>query len=108
LHKYAGVEGEEQNITPTVAFFIGVGFASWLSETLKMPANSLHISVNHLKQRCVAPLPETCCQQSMAFLSLQGYISACKGMPSAFQRNLACCMFPYMLQRLKLTISLKY
>ncbi|KAL0050867.1 hypothetical protein WJX82_008910 [Trebouxia sp. C0006] len=41
----AGVEGEEQNITPTVAFFIGVGFASWLSETLKMPANSLHISI---------------------------------------------------------------
>ena len=43
----------------------------------------------------------------MAFLSLQGYISACKGMPSAFQRNLACCMFPYMLQRLQLTNSLK-
>ncbi|KAA6429476.1 MAG: phosphoglucomutase phosphomannomutase alpha beta alpha domain I [Trebouxia sp. A1-2] len=41
----AGVDGEEQNITPTVAFFIGVGFASWLSETLKMPANSLHISI---------------------------------------------------------------
>ena len=43
----AGVEGEEQNITPTVAFYIGIGFASWLSETLKRPANSLQISVSH-------------------------------------------------------------
>lgn len=61
LHYYAGVDGEEQNITPTVAFFIGVGFASWLSETLKMPANSLHISVKQFQTICAAPLPEACC-----------------------------------------------
>ena len=43
-----GVEGEEQNITPTVAYYIGVGFASWLSETLQVPPNSLQISVTSI------------------------------------------------------------
>ena len=45
LSLLTGVEGEEQNITPTVAFYIGIGFASWLSENLQRPANSLQISV---------------------------------------------------------------
>ena len=42
----AGVPGEEQNLTPSIGFFIGAGFAEWLSQRTGKPLGQLRISVS--------------------------------------------------------------
>ena len=42
----AGVPGEEQNLTPSIGFFIGAGFAEWLSQRTGKPLDQLRISVS--------------------------------------------------------------
>ena len=42
----AGVPGEEQNLTPSIGFFIGAGFAEWLSQQTGRPLDQLRISVS--------------------------------------------------------------
>eukprot|EP00891_Asterochloris_glomerata_P008353 jgi/Astpho2/8353/Aster-01419 len=41
----AGVPGEEQNLTPSIGFFIGAGFAEWLSQRTGKPLDQLRISI---------------------------------------------------------------
>lgn len=42
----AGVEGETRNLTPKIAYFIGVGFAKLLSNRFSKPADQLKVSVS--------------------------------------------------------------
>ena len=44
---YAGVEGEEQNLTPGIAFCIGAGLAEYFAEKTGKAADQLQVAVRH-------------------------------------------------------------
>ncbi len=41
------MEGEEQNLTPGIAFSIGMGLAEYFSKKTGKPADQLRVAVRH-------------------------------------------------------------